>query len=197
MVKNSSYWPEIIRFLSCQATAGVAVVDAKGKPHAFNIWYAVDEEGRMYFVSSLDSAHSRYILREPQVALCVYGQTDDPMHIHGVQLKGVCTLIPPVGKDGAGKGGWDHAWKTFTSRFPFVARIDMWTQAVHEQCFFCITPGWARWLDNRKGFGFKVEVDVPLMGKGKVKKKGGVSERKAGGKKKVAVKGRRGGGKKK
>ncbi|NJL30135.1 MAG: hypothetical protein HC898_00075 [Phycisphaerales bacterium] len=41
-----------------------------------------------------------------------------------------------------------------------MQQVDMWCKAVESQSFFCITPMWVRWLDNRKGFGFKVEIDL-------------------------------------
>ena len=155
---HQDYWAEICRFLGSNATACMATVDEKGLPHAVNVWYAIDQDGKMYFVSSLDSAHSRHMLRDPHVAVTVYGYTEDPMHIHGVQIKGACTIIAPP--DGGNRKAWDHAWKTFTNRYPFVQQAEMWCKAVESQSFFCITPMWVRWLDNRKGFGFKVEIDL-------------------------------------
>ena len=158
IVSHQAYWDEICRFLGSNATASMATVDENGHPHNVNVWYAIDDQGRMYFVSSLDSAHSRHMLRDPHVAVTVYGYTDDPMHIHGVQIKGACTIIAPP--DGGNRKAWDHAWKTFTTRYPFVQQVDMWCKAVESQSFFCITPMWVRWLDNRKGFGFKVEINL-------------------------------------
>ncbi|NJL30136.1 MAG: pyridoxamine 5'-phosphate oxidase family protein [Phycisphaerales bacterium] len=95
-MSHQAYWNEICRFLGTCATASMATVDEHGLPHNVNVWYAIDDDGKLYFVSSLDSAHSRHMLRDPHVAVTVYGQTDDPMHIHGVQIKGACTIIPPT-----------------------------------------------------------------------------------------------------
>lgn len=162
-MSHQAYWNEICRFLGTCATASMATVDEHGLPHNVNVWYAIDDDGKLYFVSSLDSAHSRHMLRDPHVAVTVYGQTDDPMHIHGVQIKGACTIIPPP--QGGNRKAWNHAWKTFTTRYPFVQQVDMWCKAVESQSFFCITPMWVRWLDNRKGFGFKVEIDLASPGK--------------------------------
>jgi uncharacterized protein YhbP (UPF0306 family) len=150
--------PQFHQFLHAHRTAGLATVDELGRPHAVNLWYAMDKQDRIYFVSSLDSAHSRHIVSDPHVALTVYGHAKSPMHIHGMQLHGLCASIPAPPEGDART--WRQAWKVYTERYPFVAEHELFTEAVKSQCFFRITPTWARWLDNRKGFGFKVEMSL-------------------------------------
>lgn len=157
--------PEIVQFLQCQRTAGLATVDRHGHPYASNIRYALDKKGRLYFVSSMESAHGLHILRQPEAAMTIYGDADDPMHIHGLQIRGHCVpLLPPP--EGA-KADWNLAWKIYVEKYPFVAESELFRQAILTQCFYRLTPAWMRWLDNRKGFGFKVEFRAQVSGQPK------------------------------
>lgn len=176
--------PEIVRFLECQRTAGLATVDAKGRPCACNVRYAMDKKGRLYFVSRMDSAHGRQIVGQPMIAMTIYGDADDPMDIHGLQIRGHCTpLLPPP--EGA-KSHWNQAWTLYAEKYPFVAENELFKQAVWTQCFYRLTPTWMRWLDNRKGFGFKVEFHAwPKGQSGRSPTAGGKPKKKAAASKKA------------
>ena len=145
--------PEIVAairlLLETSPTASLATTDERGRPHAADVWFASDDRLRLYFVSSPDSAHARHLAREGRVALTVYARTDRPDQVHGVQIHGRCSPI----EDAAGR---QEAWAIYAARFPFVA-APPYRQAVEAQRFYVVAPVWLRWIDNRKGFGFKVE----------------------------------------
>jgi nitroimidazol reductase NimA-like FMN-containing flavoprotein (pyridoxamine 5'-phosphate oxidase superfamily) len=147
--------PLIVEFLDRCRTASLATVDERGRPHAINIIFALDTRQRMYFVSSLEASHARHIVRDPHVAVAIYADTDHPRHIAGLQLHGVCSLVPAPPEGSA--RDWRTAWDAYSTKFPHLAEDDLFRQAVEVQCFFRIQPTWLRWLDNRKGFGFKIE----------------------------------------
>lgn len=153
--------PEFFHCLEGCNTASLSTVDPEGKPHACNLWFAMDDQQRIYFVSSLESAHSRHVIHSGQVALTVYAETDHPRHIRGAQIHGRCVAVPPPPEGDA--NAWQHAWDTYMDKYPFLLEDEMFRKAVEAQSFFCIVPHWVRWTDNRKGFGFKVErrIDVP------------------------------------
>lgn len=136
-------------FLGLCRTASLATADAEGRPHAANIQFALDERRRFVWVSSPSSAHSSHIARRPEVALAIYSHDDRPGQIQGLQVHGVVE----ANLAGAER---DAAWSVYVARFPFVEEGAM-RRAVDSQSFYRLTPTWLRWIDNRRGFGFKVE----------------------------------------
>jgi uncharacterized protein YhbP (UPF0306 family) len=147
---DAELFAEMRAFLSAWPTASLATIDAYGDPHAANVMFALDADWHLYFVSSPDSAHSQHIARQPAVAMTIYAHVDEPSQIHGVQLHGVCEQVTDDHER-------QHAWQVYARRFPFVAANPAMTQRVKKECFYRVTPAWVRWIDNRRGFGFKVE----------------------------------------
>lgn len=139
---------EIETFLALCKTASLATVDAQGVPFAANIQYTHDRAWRLYWVSSSSSAHSVNLGAKPQVAFSIYAHADSPEMIHGLQLRGNATLIEADLRD--------EAYKLYAEKYPFVTGPP-YDKAMRVQQFYCFTPTWLRWIDNRKGFGWKVE----------------------------------------
>jgi uncharacterized protein YhbP (UPF0306 family) len=143
-------------FLRQWRTASIATVDAGGEPHAANVQFAVDESNeppRLVFVSSLGSAHSEHIALDGHVALTIYAHTDEPWRIHGLQLHGLCERITePAAKA--------QAWNIYVKRFTFITTDPMLEARMRGEEFFIVTPTWLRWIDNRRGFGFKREMTL-------------------------------------
>lgn len=137
-------------FLGTCRTASLATVDAADHPHAANVQYAHDAALRLYFVSSPESAHSLHIARRPAVAVTIYASVDAPGDIHGLQLHGRCHSV-------VGAAERQTAWTLYADKYPFVATDPALRRRVEAECFYCVTPTWLRWIDNRRGFGFKVE----------------------------------------
>lgn len=138
------------QFLGSCRTAGLATIDADGNPHAANIQYAIDKDWNIIFVSSPDTAHARHIALNPRVALTIYGHVANWREIHGVQLHGHCTQAD----DDATRR---HAWNVYKLTFPFVLHNETMRARIEKEAFYIIKPAWIRWIDNRQGFGFKVE----------------------------------------
>ena len=135
-------------------TASLATVDEQGHPHAANIQYVHDDRLRLYFISGEDAAHSRHITANPAVALTVYHPDDrDPANIRGLQLHGRAEPI----SDEAERS---RVLARYAKRFPFIADAPALRAAVEKQTFYCMTPTWVRLIDNRRGFGWKVEKEL-------------------------------------
>ncbi len=145
---------EALTLLARCRTASLATVDADGQPHAANIQYAFDDQLNLYFISSPDAAHSRHITRNPGVALTVYDHHDaEPQTIHGLQLHALAARVTdPVERA--------KALALYTARFPFIATDPKLAAAVAQQSFYKLTPTWLRLIDNRRGFGWKKEVNL-------------------------------------
>ncbi|MEN3315726.1 MAG: hypothetical protein V7605_1960, partial [Acidimicrobiaceae bacterium] len=52
-------------------TAKLATVRADGRPHVAPIWFALDDDDTIVFMTGASSVKGRSILAEPRVALCV------------------------------------------------------------------------------------------------------------------------------
>ena len=139
------------RFFTEAPTLSLATVDDAGHPHAANVNFTADDDLNLYFLSSPDSAHSRHIARCPQIAATCYAEFTDARDIRGAQLRGLCTATDPA--------DFDAHWARFCAKFPYAAEYEAHARA---ERFYHIHPTWARWIDNRVHFGFKMEMDCPL-----------------------------------
>lgn len=141
---------EVDAFLTAWKTASLATTDEHGRPHAANVQYAHDPSLRLYFISSPEAAHSRHVARSADVALTVYAHVNEWSDIHGVQLHGRCEVMPTGDLR-------DHAWRVFSTKYPQLAESDMILKRIEAEQFYRVTPTWMRLIDNRRGFGWKVE----------------------------------------
>ncbi len=144
---------QVRRFLAGCRTASLATVDEDGAPHAANIQYANDHGLRLFWVSSRQTAHSRHLDHDDRVAVTVYGHDDRAPYIHGLQMHGTAELV-------IDEGDCRHAWQLFAAKFPFVADDEDYRRLVGRHSFYCMTPNWLRWIDNRVRFGYRVEVEL-------------------------------------
>lgn len=146
-------------FLITSRTMGLATSGLDHRPHAANVQYAQVAEAqqlasdgwRLYFVSSSASLHARQIAENPAVAATIYGHDDQVEHIHGLQLEGVASVVPSGSED------WHRVWELYLQKFSFIAAMSELECRVRNQCFYSLTPHWLRWIDNRRGFGWKTE----------------------------------------
>ena len=143
---------QIAAFLAVCKTASLATVDEAGTPCAANVQYVSDEAWRLYWVSKPESVHSRNLDAIPQAAVTIYAHMDTPENIHGVQMRGTVTEVAEA--DAA------KVLRRYETKYPFVADPPF-RDAIKKQSFYCFTPTWLRWIDNREHFGFKVEKHLP------------------------------------
>ncbi len=149
--EHSDILRETAELLADCRTASLATVDEHGHPHAVNIQYAHDDQLRLYFVSSEDAAHSRHIAVNPAVALTVYHHDDaQPENLRGLQLQAHAEAIT----DEADRS---REMTLYAARFPFITTDPILGAAVEQQTLYRLTPTWLRLIDNRRGFGWKVE----------------------------------------
>ena len=142
---------QIETFLATCKTASLATVDSHGNPCAANIQYVHDSHWRLYWVSSMSSAHSVNLEQKHEAAVTIYAHQDEPEKIHGLQLRGVASMLE--------SDGLEDAYALYAAKYPFVSGPP-YDKAMKLQLFYRFTPTWLRWIDNRKGFGWKVEKTV-------------------------------------
>lgn len=150
-----SFNQEIDLFLATCRTASLATVGADGRPHAANVQYAHDAAWRLHWVSSPESEHSQHLAANPHAAVTIYAHHDTPELIHGLQLHGQVDRVVAHGQ-----AEWNEVWETYTAKFAFVNSVPQMRAAAERQKFYRFRPTWLRWIDNRKGFGWKVEKDL-------------------------------------
>lgn len=146
---------DLTGFLDAQRTAALATVDEDGQPAVCNVQVVRLDRLNLVWASSPGSAHSLAVERTGVAALALYGHADvDPAGIHGVQLRGEVERVE-----------LEEVWSTYARRFPVAASMRPAFDA-GRQAFYRFRPTWIRWIDNRRGFGFKVEADLPQNGTG-------------------------------
>ena len=152
---DSTFRAELHAFLGRWRTATLATADDQGSPHAADVWYAHDAELWFVFLSSPDSAHVRHLRARPRAGLTVHAETADPLGIHGVQMHGRCTVLdtPPAT---SGTQAGRAAWRLYAEKHPFVEQ-EPFRSLIALQRFVRFAPDWVRWIDNRRGFGFRIE----------------------------------------
>ncbi len=141
--------PQIADFLAAHRTASLATVDAAGLPHAANVQYVSDDALNLYWVSSTASEHSQHLADRPGSAITVYAHVDAPDQIHGVQMHGTAELLSDA-------AAVTLVRALYEATYPFAAEPP-YRDAVAAQSFYRFRPTWVRWIDNRRGFGWKHE----------------------------------------
>jgi len=143
---------QVAAFLAVCKTASLATVDAAGSPCNANVQYVSDDAWRLYWVSSVSSLHSVNLGAKPQAAVTIYAHRDEPEQVHGVQIRGtVCVLDHAEA---------ERALSLYMGKYPFVAEPPF-RGALGMQRLYRFTPTWLRWIDNRQGFGYKRELNLP------------------------------------
>ncbi len=138
----------ISAFLAAQSTMTLATLSAAGHPMAASLFYASDDALCVYWTSGGHSRHSQNLRHHGEVALTVHTLTWDWTEITGVQMEGVARVVP------AGDA-WQAVWQRYLAKFPFVRDFQA---EISRSNFYHFTPRWARLIDNRRGFGYREEL---------------------------------------
>ena len=123
-----------------------------GAPHAAPVYFAVDESREnLYFFSGTDSQHSHDLADNQRAAAAIHPLVEGWQEIRGLQMRGRVRPVP-AGPE------WEKAWRLYLVKFPFVIGMK---EIVEQNQLYSFHPDWTRWLDNRRGFGFKEEWSHP------------------------------------
>jgi uncharacterized protein YhbP (UPF0306 family) len=95
-------------------TVATAAPDG-GAPHAAHVFYAMDDDFRLVFLSQTTSRHGQHIGKEAEVAATVSEAYDEWSLIQGVQLWGMARLLT-----GSAKA---KALALYCRRFPFTRQL--------------------------------------------------------------------------
>jgi len=140
-------------YLRAHDTMTIATADPVGNaPHAACVFYAVDEQLRLVFLSKPASVHGSHIGELAPVAVTVTEQYVDWERIQGLQLWGEARLLGGTAKAAA--------LTVYLKRFPFVRDIMAkpgLADLIRGMGVYRVTPHRAAFTDNTTGvFGREV-----------------------------------------
>jgi len=141
---------DILDLLALSALT-LATAGRDGQPHAAAVYFAADENLRLYFFSDPLSQHGQDIAYDPRAAVAIYPECRGWEDIRGLQMRGEVRLV-------SSQAEWQSAWQKYLAKFPFVSALG---QEVAQNALYVFIPRWVRWMDNRRGFGFKREWELP------------------------------------
>jgi uncharacterized protein YhbP (UPF0306 family) len=141
---------QLWEFLSGSCVLCLATGDPDG-PYCTPLYYLSSaDRSDLLFLSDPASKHCRDIVRRPQVAAAVYAAPASVAEIRGAQLRGWVRTVPQAEAL--------TVLERYRSRFPDAGPV--LERAAHRLYGFYWT--FAKWTDNRRGFGWKREYSRPL-----------------------------------
>lgn len=155
MTDLSTLRATVEEFLAAHAVMTLATQGPEG-PWAAPVYFAGALDG-LYFLSSPRTRHGRNLAVDPRLAASVAVDGMDWQAIRGVQMEGACVLA-------SGPREWLGGWRAYLGKFPAVrsllrgqAGADV-LKKVGGTRLYVIRPEHVFYLDNRMGFGNRVEV---------------------------------------
>ena len=133
------------------STLSLATADPAGLPHAAPVYFVADEDLRLYYFSDETSRHALDTAAGQVAAAAIYPECNGWQDIRGLQLEGEVQAVPPGMQ-------WEKAWALYQAKFPFVSELRL---VVERNTLYMFAPRWIRLVDNRRGFGFKQEWELP------------------------------------
>ena len=123
-------------------------------PWAAAVFYALDADGALLFLSAPKSRHGIDLAADARCAATVQDQPDDWMQIRGLQMSG---RVEPVPANAVAA-----ARARYAQRFPFMragAGLPLTlAQALNKVGWFRFVPERLRLVDNSLGFGHRDEI---------------------------------------
>jgi uncharacterized protein YhbP (UPF0306 family) len=129
-------------------TLALATVDGLGHASVAPLFYLVDDDLSLYWLSSPSSLHSQNLKTTHQAAATVYRHTESWKDIRGVQMRGLVRIITDRKRRRI-------LIKGYSERFDLGA---LFVGAISRCSLYEFRPGFFRFIDNSKGFGHKFEL---------------------------------------
>jgi uncharacterized protein YhbP (UPF0306 family) len=148
MKERQKQLAKIGALLRGQSTLALATVDEQGLAAVAPLFYIVDEDLSLYWLSSEKSTHSRNVAREPRVAGTVYAETDRWKQIVGVQMRGVATVVAEPARR-------KLLIEQYCQRFQ-LGRV--FRLVIGRSTLYAFRPDTFRFIDNSRSFASGFEV---------------------------------------
>jgi len=134
---------------------------SSGEVWAAAVFYASDADLRLYFVSDGRTRHGRDLARDARASAAINADVDSWDEVRGLQLNGHCEVLAGTAREAA--------LVCYLDKFADVRRLFSAPRDEHEELIgrrlrgahlYALIPERIRLIDNRRGFGFKVELDL-------------------------------------
>jgi uncharacterized protein YhbP (UPF0306 family) len=143
---------DIYIYLARHQVMTLAYSDQSG-PGACAVWFAIQADLTLYFLSATSTRHGSALAAGGQVAITVQKDEQNWRTIQGIQGQGFCRPVTVEHRA--------NAWKTYSERYPFVIQpFGSIATALTTVAMWSVTPTWLRLIDNTKGFGHKEELSI-------------------------------------
>ena len=139
--------------LQSQTTMTLATVDERGRPYATPLFFFPRRDFALCWLSSGDSRHSINLLAQPHASVAIYASVDRWEKIRGVQMEGSVREIAEADERREIMAGYRR-------RFGLKSAL---TAVIAQATLYEFRPAWIRYLDNARGFGYKVELKEPFF----------------------------------
>jgi uncharacterized protein YhbP (UPF0306 family) len=138
----------VAALLGEETTLSLATTGEDGQACVAPLFYIVDEELSLYWLSSRSSLHSLNLARTPRAAATVYRNVKNWKEIRGVQLLGTVSKVTDPKRRSA-------LLKAYCDRFKLGRVL---RPALRLSTLYCLETDFFRYIDNARGFGFKFEL---------------------------------------
>ncbi|MGD0548562.1 MAG: pyridoxamine 5'-phosphate oxidase family protein [Terracidiphilus sp.] len=144
----------VAKLLREETTLSLASIGADGAPSAAPLFYIVDEDLSLYWLSSEGSQHSRNLLGRADAAATIHCNAKSWQEIRGVQMRGeVSKVTDPQRRT--------RIVKAYGERFK-LGRV--FRLAIRGSALYVLQPNFFRYIDNSNGFGGNFELARPAEG---------------------------------
>jgi len=122
-----------------------------------HIWAAavfyVNLKFSLFFLSSGNTRHARYLAANPWAAATIQEDYDDWQEIKGIQLEGAVSLLSGAARK--------KAIKVYTEKYRFLSTATgVIATALTKVNWYQLTPSRLYYIDNSQGFGHREEVPL-------------------------------------
>jgi uncharacterized protein YhbP (UPF0306 family) len=154
---NEQIFAECLDFMGSQSVMSLAT-SKDNKPWVSDLLYVIDEDGRLYFLSSPLSRHVENLEMNARVSISIHAPYIDWCSIKGVQCEGEVIELDQVSKE--------QAEKLYYDRYADIAQLLKNPQTEQEQKisdaykktrFYQVKPFFMRLIDNQSGFASRRE----------------------------------------
>jgi uncharacterized protein len=148
-MKDEARQLEIIAgLLRAESTVALATVDEHGEPCVASLFYLVDGDMNLYWLSSAASMHSRNLGIDSTASAAIHRHTEHWKEICGVQMRGRVEVVSEAERRST-------LLKVYCERFSLGSVLRM---SIGRSTMYQFRPEWFRYIDNSKRFGYKFEV---------------------------------------
>jgi len=148
MRNTASQLQTIAAFLRQETTLALATVDEQGEPCVTPLFYMVDADLTLYWLSSASSRHSLNLARSSSASVAVYRHAETWRQIRGLQMRGQVSAIAQRERRRA-------LIEQYRQRFQLGAVLRL---AISQCTLYAFRPESFRYLDNTKRFGYRLEL---------------------------------------